>query len=79
VTGGEPQRELREELQRLEQQIEQLRRSAAEIRRRIGNDEEGPTDAEEIALLLTEAEQEEAFVEILEARRDHLLQRLRQH
>lgn len=78
MTGGEPQSELREELHRLEQQIEELRRSAAEIRRRIGAREEAPTDAEEIAALLTEAEQEEAFVAVLEARREHLLQHLGQ-
>jgi biopolymer transport protein ExbB/TolQ len=68
---------LRDELKDLEEQIAELRRSAQEIRTRIGGGWDAPTDEVEIASALTHAEEQEAFIRALEERRDRLLERLR--
>jgi hypothetical protein len=68
---------LRDELKDLEEQIAELRRSAQEIRTRIGAGWDAPTDEVEIASALTQAEEQEAFIRALEERRDRLLERLR--
>jgi hypothetical protein len=70
---------LRDELQRVEEELARLRESAAELRRRIGERADDPTDAAERATMITTAEEQEAFIEVLENRRTELLRRLEQH
>lgn len=69
---------LRDELRQLEGTIEETRRTADEVRREVGQREDGPYDDADVALLLTEAEQQEQLLSTLEARRASLLQRLRE-
>jgi hypothetical protein len=60
------------ELDRLEEEIAELQTRAAELRRRIGERADYPTDPAEVSLLLTEAEEQEAILATLKARRDKL-------
>ena len=69
---------LPDELKDLEEQIAELRRSAQEIRQRIGAAWDAPTDQAEIASELTQAEELEAFVRALEDRREQVLEKRRQ-
>jgi hypothetical protein len=64
------------ELDRLEDKIAELERGTAELRRRIGERADYPTDPAEVSLLLTEAEEQEAILATLKARRDALKDRL---
>jgi hypothetical protein len=66
------------ELDLLEEEIAELGRDAAELRRRIGERADYPTDPAEVSLLLTEAEEQEAILATLKARRDALKDRLGQ-
>jgi bacterioferritin (cytochrome b1) len=70
---------LREELRAVEEELARLRESAADLRRRIGDRWEEPTDSVERATLITQAEEQEAFIEVLENRQDDLLRRLGEH
>jgi hypothetical protein len=70
---------LREELQRVEAELAQLRETAAALRRRIGERADDPTDSAERAAMITAAEEQEAFIEVLDARREQLLERLQAH
>jgi bacterioferritin (cytochrome b1) len=70
---------LREELQVVEEDLAQVRESAAELRRRIGSRDDDPTDPEERSMLIATAEEQEAFIEVLEQRREDLLRRLGEH
>jgi chromosome segregation ATPase len=63
-----------EELRELEATIEELRRSAEEIRREVGRREDAPYDEVDNAMLITEAEEQEAVIATLEERRRRLLQ-----
>jgi outer membrane protein TolC len=67
---------LRDELKDLEQQIAELRRQAEDARRRVGQGWDTPTDSAEIATELQNAEEAEAFMRALEARRDAVLSKL---
>jgi hypothetical protein len=67
---------LREELRQVEADLSKLRRTAADLRRRIGERWDDPTDEAERALMITAAEEQEAFAAELENRRDELLRRL---
>jgi hypothetical protein len=67
---------LREELQVVEEELAQLREAAADLRRRIGERGDDPTDSAERSALITTAEEQEAFIEVLEQRREGLLRRL---
>jgi hypothetical protein len=67
---------LREKLRELEEDLVRLRQSAREQRERIGDRSDAPTDAAEMASLITMAEEQEALVETLEARKETLLRRL---
>ncbi|MEO3809456.1 hypothetical protein ABGB17_10700 [Sphaerisporangium sp. B11E5] len=68
--------ELREKLQEVEEDLVRLRQSAKEVRERIGDRSDAPTDTAEQAQMITMAEEQEALVENLEARRENLLRRL---
>jgi regulator of replication initiation timing len=67
---------LREELQVVEEELTQLRETAADLRRRIGERWHEPTDDNERAVMITTAEEQEALIEVLENRREDLLRRL---
>jgi hypothetical protein len=73
---AEDESALRDELKDLEQQIAELRRQAEEARRRVGQGWDFPTDSAEIATELQGAEEAEAFIRALEARRDGALEKL---
>lgn len=66
--------ELREELRLVEEDIENLRRSAMQLRQQVGEDE--PGDFADRSATITAAEEQEALAEQLEARRAELLKRL---
>lgn len=67
---------LRDELRTLEEDLARLRQTASELRESIGEGADSPTDAAELSNLTTMAEEQEAIVASLEARRDGLLRRL---
>ncbi len=69
---------LAEELKLVEEDLTRLRETAADLRRRIGDRDEEPTDAAERSALIEAAEEQEALIDQLEARREELLRRLGQ-
>jgi hypothetical protein len=60
----------------VEEELAELRRTAAELRGRIGEHADAPTDPAEIATLITLAEEQGSLIGVLEERREHLLRRL---
>jgi hypothetical protein len=76
MSTAEAKGALQEELQLVEEDLARLRQTAADLRRRIGERWDDPTDPEERSALITSAEEQEALIEDLEARRAVLLQRL---
>ncbi len=76
--ADDPTAPLREELGLVEEELTRLRTTAAGLRAQIGGRSYGPTDSAERSLLITEAEEQEALVAVLERRREELLQRLRE-
>jgi hypothetical protein len=56
----------------VEADVAELRDTAVKLRTQIGDRSYEPTDASERAALITAAEEQEALVETLEARRDKL-------
>ena len=75
MTTADPSAAIAEEL-RLVQDDARLRETAADLRRRIGERDEEPTDPEERSALIEAAEEQEALIDQLEARREELLRRL---
>jgi outer membrane protein TolC len=69
---------LAEELKLVEEDLTRFRETAADLRRRIGDGDEEPTDAAERSALIEAAEEQEALIDQLEARREELLRRLGQ-
>jgi hypothetical protein len=67
---------LQEKLRQVEADLAELRRTAAELRQRIGERWDDPIDAADRATMITAAEEQEALAESLEARRSKLLHRL---
>jgi hypothetical protein len=63
---------LRDELRDVDEEIAQLRRGLEQLRAST----DGPTDSAEIAATVTAAEEQEALIAILEARRADLLRQL---
>ena len=77
--GGQPAMttaELTQELRLVEEDLARLRKTAVDLRRRIGDRDEEPTDAAERSALIEAAEEQEALIDQLEARREQLLRRL---
>jgi hypothetical protein len=72
VDGDHDETALRQELRRVEADLDELRQTARQLRRQIGERWFEPTDGPEQAALITAAEEQEAFAEALEARRDEL-------
>lgn len=68
--------ELEEELQVVEDDIASLRPTLEDLRRTIGQQEDGPTDPEERSVQLQNAEEQEAILRRMEDRRVELLRRL---
>ncbi len=64
---------LAEELKLVEEDLTRFRETAADLRRRIGDQDEEPTDAAERSALIQAAEEQEALIDQLEARREELL------
>jgi uncharacterized protein (DUF342 family) len=79
MEADSPTASLHEELRLVEEELAQLRETAAALRRRIGERADDPTDTEERAQMITAAEEQEAFIEVLENRREDLLRRLSEH
>ena len=69
---------LAEELKLVEEDLTRFRETAADLRCRIGDRDEEPTDAAERSALIEAAEEQEALINQLEARREELLRRLGQ-
>jgi hypothetical protein len=67
--------EIREELRILEANISGAEKTAAEFRRLIGERSAG-ADREELGQLITQAQEQEAVLRILAARRERLQKRL---
>ncbi len=76
MSTAQPQAAIREELRLVEEDLARLREAAADLRRRIGERADYPTDPAELSALIEEAEEQEALAEELEARREELLRRL---
>jgi hypothetical protein len=66
----------REELRQVDEELAELRQTAASLRAQIGDRSDGPTDAEETALVITSAEEQEALIGALAERRERLRRRL---
>jgi hypothetical protein len=64
------------ELRVVEEDLARLRETAADLRRRIGEREDEPTDPAERSALIEQAEEQEALIDILTARREELLRKL---
>lgn len=72
MTSENPEAALRAELQDVDTDISELRRTAGELRRQVTEGWSEPMDAPERAALLTAAEEQEALAESLETRRASL-------
>jgi hypothetical protein len=72
MDGEDESSALRQELREVEADVAELRDTAVSLRAQIGDRSSEPTDASERAALITAAEEQEALVETLEARRDKL-------
>jgi chromosome segregation ATPase len=67
---------LEAELRVVEEDLARLRETAADLRRRIGEREDEPTDPAERSALIEQAEEQEALIDMLNARREELLRKL---
>jgi hypothetical protein len=76
MAGDDARDAVRAELRSVEEQLAELRRTAAQIRREIGEREDGAVDPEDLAATLTSVQEQEALVGALETRRESLLRRL---
>jgi hypothetical protein len=68
-----PEAEIREELRLVEEDLAQVRETATSLRRRIGERADEPTDAAERSAMIESADEQEALVFRLEARREQLV------
>jgi hypothetical protein len=76
MNAARPPAALREELRLIEEDLARLRETAANLRQRIGERWDDPTDAAERSALIEEAEEQAALIEVLETRRQELLRKL---
>jgi hypothetical protein len=76
MSTAQPQAAIREELRLVEEDLARLRETARDLRRRIGERADYPTDPAELSALIEEAEEQEFLADELEARREELLRRL---
>ena len=73
MSTAQPQAAIREELRPVEEDLARIRETAADLRRRIGERADYPTDPAELSALIEEAEEQEFLADELEARREGLL------
>lgn len=76
MSTAQAQAAIREELRLVEEDLARIRETAADLRRRIGERADYPTDPAELSALIEEAEEQEFLADELEARREELLRRL---
>ncbi len=76
MSTARPQAAIREELRLVEEDLARIRETAADLRRRIGERADYPTDPAELSALIEEAEEQEFLADELKARREELLRRL---
>ena len=76
MSTAQPQAAIREELRLVEEDLARIRETAADLRRRIGERADYPTDPAELSALIEEAEEQEFLADELKARREELLRRL---
>ncbi len=76
MSTAQPQAAIREELRLVEEDLARIRETAADLRRRIGERADYPTDPAELSALIEEAEEQESLADELGARREELLRRL---
>ena len=76
VSTAQPQAAIREELRLVEEDLARIRETATDLRRRISERADYPTDPAELSALIEEAEEQEFLADELEARREELLRRL---
>jgi hypothetical protein len=76
LTTADPSAAIAEELRLVQGDIARLGETAADLWRRIGERDEEPTDPKERAALIEAAQEQEALIDQLEARREELLRRL---
>ena len=76
MSTAQPKAAIREGLRMVEEDLARLRETAADLRRRIGERADYPTDPAELSALIEEAEEQEFLADELEARREELLRRL---
>jgi hypothetical protein len=67
---------LHEELRRIDGDLERLRREAARLQRELAVRSDAPRDPEELSVTLTAAEEQDAIIAWLEARREKLQRQL---
>jgi uncharacterized coiled-coil DUF342 family protein len=68
--------EIRAEIDKLEGEIEGMRKTAQELRSGLDDAASGPAEPEERAAAIEQAEEQEFIIESLEARRDELKRQL---
>ena len=76
MSTAQPQAAIREELRLVEEDLARIRETAADLRRRIGERADYPTDPAELSALIEEAEEQEFLADELKSRREGLLRRL---
>jgi hypothetical protein len=70
------QRDPRDELREVEDEIAGLQRSALELRQQVGGRTDGTVEPEETAATIASAEELEAIVDTLQSRREELVRRV---
>ena len=76
MSTAQPQAAIREELRLVEEDLARIRETAADLRRRIGERADYPTDPAELGALIEEAEEQEFLADEFKSRREGLLRRL---
>jgi hypothetical protein len=66
----------REELREVDEELAELRETAAALRAQVGDRSAGATDPAETAVVITSAEEQEALIGALSARRERLVRKL---
>jgi hypothetical protein len=75
MTSGTPAGGPHDELRAVDEEIAELRRTVTQLRADIG-DNSGPNDPEDVGAAITSAEEQEALIGVLEARRERIQAKL---
>jgi hypothetical protein len=67
---------LQEQLRSLDAEVAEIRQTVTDLRRGIGERSNAPVDAADMAAAITAAEEQEAVLKLLEAKRDDVQRRL---